>query len=360
MNLRTLILGLVFTFFAATDIPAVAPVTPGAAPEAVALLEFISSLSGKHILTGQHNFPNTKDASTVRVTEIYGKEPALFGQDFGFAAPGDQDAAAARPEIVEEVKRQYARGATIALCWHAVPPTADEPVTFHPKRDASPTNALASVQGRLTDAQWRDLLTPGTDLYNRWCAQVDVIAGWLQKLQEARVPVLWRPYHEMNGRWFWWGGRPGTNGTSALYRQLFDRFVNHHHLTNLVWVWSVDRPGINAGTFAEFYPGENYFDVAALDVYRNDFQQSYYTNLLALARGKPVTLAEVGPPPAVEILDRQPLWTWWMSWAGGRIGTNAAIQALFNDPRCWSLRDPEYLKATAPIRAASGLPSMPR
>ena len=104
------------------------PVTPNASPEARALLKFIYSLSGQHTLTGQHNFPNTKDASTLAVARSYGKVPAIFGQDFGFAAPGDKDATAARPDMIAEVKRQYALGSIITLCWHAVPPTADEPV----------------------------------------------------------------------------------------------------------------------------------------------------------------------------------------------------------------------------------------
>jgi mannan endo-1,4-beta-mannosidase len=344
------------------------PVAPNPPRETVELYRFICSLSGRHTLTGQHNFPNTKDASTARTTEVYGKVPAIFGQDFGFAAPGDKDATAARPEIVAEVERQYAAGSIIALCWHAAPPTADEPVTFRRKPGTSPTNLLASVQGRLTDQQWNDLLTPGTELYNHWCAQVDVIADYLKQLQDARVPVLWRPYHEMNGNWFWWGGRPGDRGTPALYRQLFDRLVHHHKLNNLIWVWSVDRPGPNSGQFADYFPGKDCFDVAALDVYRNDFQQAYYTNLLALAHGKPIALAEVGPPPAPSVLEQQPDWTWWMSWANvargggsmGRGGTNETIRALFNAPRSWSRSDPDYLKATARIRAASGLPPMPQ
>ena len=67
------------------------PVTPNASPEAVELLKFIYNISGKHTLTGQHNFPNTKDASTQTAIHIYGKVPAIFGQDFGFAKPGDKD-----------------------------------------------------------------------------------------------------------------------------------------------------------------------------------------------------------------------------------------------------------------------------
>ena len=64
-----------------------APVTPNASPEARALLKFIYSISGQHTLTGQHNFPNTKDVSTLAATHAYGKVPAIFGQDFGLLRP---------------------------------------------------------------------------------------------------------------------------------------------------------------------------------------------------------------------------------------------------------------------------------
>src|ERR1022692_4918303 len=207
------------------------PVTPNASPEAVALLKFLHGISGTHTLTGQHNYPNTKDASTREALQVSGKVPAIFGQDFGFAAPGDKDAVAARPDIIAEVKRQYEKGSIITLCWHAVPPTADEPVTFRSKPgDGTTSQNLSSVQGRLTDQQWHDVITPGTELNKKWCAQVDVIAGFLKQLQVAHIPVLWRPYHEMNGDWFWWGGRLGENGTKVLYRQLFDWLVNYHKL----------------------------------------------------------------------------------------------------------------------------------
>jgi mannan endo-1,4-beta-mannosidase len=327
----------------------VSPVTPNASPEAVALLNFIHSISGRHTLTGQHNFPNTKDASTQRATTLYGKVPAIFGQDFGFAAPGDKDAAAARPEIVAECKRQYELGSIITLCWHAVPPTADEPVTFRPPRGGAGTNPLASVQGRLTDQQWNEVITPGTDLHRRWCAQVDVIAGYLKQLQAARIPVLWRPYHEMNGEWFWWGGRRGDRGTTVLYRQLFDRLVNYHRLNNLIWIWSVDRPATPDRQFADYFPGTSYFDIAALDVYRSDFQPSYYRALLRLAAGKPIALAEVGPAPTIAVLEQQPKWAWWMTWAGmgagrGVVATND-LRTLVNHPRSWSRSDPAYVEA---------------
>jgi mannan endo-1,4-beta-mannosidase len=347
------------------------PANPNATPEARALLHYIYGISGQHTMTGQHNFPNTKDQSTLAASRNRGKVPAIFGQDFGFAKDGDKDAASARPDMIAEVKRQFERGSLVTICWHAVPPTCDEPVVFRPPNRENKNDH--SVQGQLTDQQFLDILTPGTELYNKWCAQVDVIAGYLKQLQDAHIPVLWRPYHEMNGNWFWWGGRLGEHGTAALYRQLYDRFVNYHKLNNLVWIWSLDRPGgFTNRAFANFYPGANYFDVAALDVY-GPFDQSFYEGMLKVAHGKPITLAEVGTPPALAVLEKQPDWAWWMTWAGmgggrgrrGAGGTNSVastnvvidpVKVLVNDPRSWSLSDEAYRQAIKPIRAAAGYP----
>ena len=232
---------------------AVQPVTPNASPEVRAVLQMLHDISGKYTLTGQHNYPNTRSRNSEFAAKYIGKTPAIFASDWGFAKAGDTDSYLARPDIVQEAIRQYRRGSLVAICWHAVPPTADEPVTFRPLPGSDP-NRLASVQGRLTDDQFKDVLTPGTALYQHWCAQVDAIAVFLKQLQDAHVPVLWRPYHEMNGDWFWWGGRTGEHGTIALYRQLFDRLVNHHHLNNLIWVWSMDRVQQSADGAREILP----------------------------------------------------------------------------------------------------------
>lgn len=336
------------------------PVTPHASLEAVALLDYIHGLSGQHTLTGQHNYPATHDASTRAAADAWGKTPAVYGQDFGFAAPGNKDAADARPGIIDDIKKQYANGSIITLCWHAVPPTADEPITFRPRKD-TPTSQLASVQGQLTDEQWNELITHGTPMNQHWCEQVDVIAGYLKQLRDAHIPVLWRPYHEMNGDWFWWGGRRGERGTTVLYRQLFDRFANHHHLNNLIWIWSVDRPSKPERQFADYFPGKNYFDIAALDIYHSDYSSNYYHDLLKLAGGKPIALAEVGPPPTLEVLEQQPQWAWWMLWAEMISKKPESIQAmktLVDAPRSLSLEDLAYRQGITPVREASGLPPL--
>jgi hypothetical protein len=239
-----------------------------------------------------------------------------------------------------------------------VPPTTDEPTTFRPLPNSDP-KMLASVSGHLLDGQFQDVLTPGTALYKHWCAQVDAVAVFLKQLQDAHVPVLWRPYHEMNGDWFWWGGRTGEYSTIALYRQLFDRLVNHHHLTNLIWVWSVDRVSKPGMEHAKYFPGIDYVDVLALDVYGSDFAQSYYDSLAALSQGKPLVLAEVGNPPTPEILAKQPRWAYYMTWAGMvRNTSRKQYGELFKDPQILNLEDPAYAAAMASYRSACGLPPL--
>ena len=321
------------------------PVNPHATPEARALLAYLDSISGKATITGQHNYPNDGSRWTDMAYDLTGKYPGLFGEDFGFSAGDDKDSVLSRPAMIEEVERQYRNGAVIALTWHEVRPTDDEPVTF---RD--------SVQGHLTDYEWKELLTPGSPLNNRWCAQVDVIAGYLRQLRDAHVPVLFRAYHEMNGNWFWWGGRPGKDGSAALYRMIYDRFVNVHHLDNLVWVWNVNAPNPGWPPIADYYPGPQFTDVVTMDIY-GEFKQDYYQSMIDLAAGKPIALAEVGGMPSLEVLDRQPRWTYFMTWSEFIHSGNTLDQAiaLYHSPRALNRDDPRLAGPMEAMRKATAV-----
>lgn len=310
-----------------------APVNPNATPEARALLAFLYRISGKHILLGQHNPPSNIAKRTEQAYQMTGKYPAVFGQDFGYSKEGTLDDITLRPAIVEEIKRQHRLGSIITMTWHALRPIDDEPVTWK-----------ESVQAQITDEQWTELITPGTPLYKKWCGQVDVIAGYLKQLQEARIPILWRPYHESGGSWFWWNGRKGERGFVALYRQLFDRFVNHHKLNNLLWVWNSAEPRDKepnlAGPYEEHFPGLDYCDVLSVDIYFG-FVQSHHDDLVRLAAGKPVALGEVGRMPTPETLDAQPQWTWFLTWSGSLVRSNKPelVRAVYNYPRALSRED---------------------
>lgn len=308
------------------------PVNPNATPEARDLLRTICAASGRVLLSGQHNFPNHLSRHSEKTAANVGKYPYIWGSDFGFTGGDDKDSIEGRTAMIEEAIKQHAAGSIITLMWHAVRPIDDEPVQ-------PGSGWRGSIQAKLTDDQWAALTTPGTELNRRWLAQLDVVAGHLKRLREARVPVLWRPYHEMNGNWFWWGGRTGPAGFQALYRMTYERLVNYHRLDNLLWVWNPNQPNRNAGPYDGYFPGLQYADVLAADVY-GEFLQRHHDDLAELAAGKPIALGEIGRPPSLEVLRTQPKWVWFMGWSDifDREGTDAH-KALFNDPRTLSRGD---------------------
>lgn len=320
---------------ASSSARALVPVNPNASPEAAELLRFIDSLSGKYTLSGQHNYPGDLSIHTERAKNITGSYPVVWGQDFGFTASG-QDGIDNRQKVIDEAIRQHKKGAIITLMWHAVRPIDDEPDGWK-----------ESVQNDLTDAQWQELVTPGTELHNRWLGQIDVVAEFMKKLRDHHVPVLWRPYHEMNGGWFWWGDKRGEDGYVALWKAMYDRYVNHHELNNVLWVWNPNAPRGNMGPYHAYFPGLQYVDILAADVYGNDYKQSHHDDLLELAGGKPIALGECGRLPTPEILAKQPQWTWFMCWTDFLVNQNEpdAVRQLYQTERVLTLD---------PVRAMRG------
>ena len=314
--------------------------TPGASAEAVQLYRFLLDVSGRQTLSGQHCVPLVGDTRLPTVEKAFGHYPAVFSQDFGFSEPGTWDGINYRQRIVDDAIRRHQEGFIINLMWHAVRPTDDEPVTFE-----------QSIQGKLTDAEWRELLTPGTRLHERWQSQVDVIAFFLRQLRDARVPVLWRPYHEMNGKWFWWGGRPGAEDFTRLYRMLHDRLVNFHRLNNLIWVYGPNEVRNGVAPYADFFPGHDVVDALATDVYSGGFAGHDYDTLLALAAGKPIGLGEVGPIPTVELLQSQPRWAWFVAWydlQGVVAKDRAAVKATFGADTVLNWEELPWVKVRNP------------
>jgi len=81
-----------------------------------------------------------------------------------------------------------------------------------------------------------ELLQPDTDTHQRWMQELDLTAEGLKELKDAGVVVLWRPFHEMNGGWFWWGAKEPEQFI-ALWRHMFDYFSKTKSLDNLLWVY---------------------------------------------------------------------------------------------------------------------------
>lgn len=317
--LGSMVLFITISLFVQSQTPQREPVTPNASPEAVQLLNYLYEVSGNHTISGQHCAPLVGSTRLSVAHRMTGHYPALFGQDFGFSYPGYWDGINYRQRIVDEAIRRHHEGFIITLMWHAVPPTEDEPVSFR-----------ESIQGELTSEEWNELITPGTLLNERWKSQVDVIAWFLKQLEYAKVPVLWRPYHEMNGAWFWWGQKKGEEGYIKLWKMMFDRLVNFHGLDNLLWVYNTNEFKEGVDPHDTCYPGDAYVDIIATDVYTEGFNQVNYDQLVALAGEKPIALGEVGSPPSLDILDAQPRWTWFMRW-GDPVGRGA--RELFDSER---------------------------
>jgi mannan endo-1,4-beta-mannosidase len=327
-----MILSVLITVIACTE-ETIMNVNPNATKEAQHLLRFLYNIQGKYILAGQHNYISCESVQTERAKTFTEKYPAIWGSDFSFCYEGEEPKnyqhcgpinltmpgdslrvtgltpEEARDRLVKNVIRLHREGFIITLMWHACPPGLG---------DCCNGDSIWTWDNRPTQEEWDQLVTDGSPLNAAWKKHADTIAGYLNRLQEANVPILWRPYHEMNGVWFWWCNKPGENGFKKLWIMMYDYFVNYHKLNNLIWVWNTnaprDRQGDEAGPYEDFWPGSQYVDVLAADVYRRDWKQSHHDDLLKLANGKPIALGEVGNIPPPEVLTKQPMWTWFMPW----------------------------------------------
>jgi mannan endo-1,4-beta-mannosidase len=293
----------------------IGPINHDASAEAQELLRYLYEIDDKYTLSGQHNFNHDLNQYTEKAQEIGGRYPAIWGTDFIWS--GEQDPG---QKIVDEAIQKWKSGVIVTLMWHAGKPTEEPPFRWS-----------ESIQGELSEEEWKELTTPGTPLHGRWRDQADVIASYLKQLRDAHVPVLWRPYHEMNGVWFWWGDKKGQDGYVKLWKLLYDRFVHFHKLNNLIWVWNAnaprDIPKDEAYSYKDYFPGSEYVDVLATDVYNFDYEQKDYEELLALADGKPIALGEVGELPKLEILVAQPKWAWFMIW-GSWLETHNTLERV--------------------------------
>ena len=294
----------------------VAPVNPEASPEARQLLEFLYSIRGKYTLAGQHNFISDPRRYDSVVYSVTGKRPVVWGSDFSFNALGGNIAdyhhcgpmnltspwgecringlstETLRQNLVDEIKQRHAEGRIITLMWHCC---------FPSECNDCDGASIWTWQNRPSNEVWKELTTEGTRLKTQWKKQMDTVIPYLEQLRDAGIPILWRPYHEMNGVWFWWCNKPGENGFKKLWIMTYNYFTKVHKLNNLLWVWNTNAPrdkkGDEAGPYADFYPGPEYVDVLAADVYHRDYKQSHHDDLQALAGDKLLALGEVGQLP---------------------------------------------------------------
>ena len=298
-------------FFQKSAEAAVGPVNPNASQEARDLLNYLYNIKGMNIISGQHNKVSDPDYWSDKVYSITGKYTGLWGCDFSYGS----NLSTYRQNLVNEAIEQWNNGAIVTIMYHQVFPTDDDTAGWNSVHPNSP----------IAQSKFNLVVTPGTAEYNAWKAKWDTIATYLQQLEDAKVPVLFRPYHEMNGGWFWWGQQPKY---ADLYKQTYNYLTNTKGLNNILWVWNA-----NGTPSSTYYPGSSYIDVLATDVYGGNFSSTIYNTMNSIANGKLISLGEVGDLPSISTLQSsQPNWVWFMMWdeSGADYNTDAEIQAAIN------------------------------
>ena len=288
-------------------------------------LNLLYAIQGTHTLGGMHNKEPNADPLrySSQLNGITGNWPGLHSGDFLFAAVDINN----RQTMINEIIAQWNAGAVVNLMWHACNPVG-----------TSPCQWSGGVIAELTDPQWTDLLTDGTVLNNRWKARMDEVAVFLQQLEDAGVEVMFRPLHEMNQSLFWWGGRPGVNGTARLYQLTHDYFKHTKGLSNLIWVWNLQDFSTLPTDVDDYDPGHEYWDVFSMDMYWSDGQgytTEKYNAIRNKAAGKPIAIGEAEDLPSPTLFENgQPDWSFFMGWSELTFNnSNEKLNTIFHSPR---------------------------
>lgn len=290
-------------------------VNPNATLETRQLKAFLDSVYGKKIIAGHMD-----DNYLAYIQQnTGGKSPALMGYDFDGVLPRQSG----KDDTQKAIKWVKEQGGIAQFQWHWVSPDGNG--NYYTKNFD-----LAAA-----------LANPGGTSYKNILSDMDVVAGELKKLQDNGVPILWRPLHEAEGAWFWWGMSGGA-ACKTLYRLMYDRFTQFHKLNNLIWVWN------SYGTTREnWYPGDDVVDIIAYDYpdYSASGSWQQYQQLFA-TRGKLFAIGENDKLPDPALITSQP-WLYFMTWSyfiqepsqtNGK-NTKEWLYKVFNDPRVLTLAD---------------------
>ena len=257
------------------------------------MLDYLRAQTGKRMVGGQVDLPDLK-----WVAENSGRTPKILGLDF-MSYTSQMGKHVENTQIAIDWVKKH--GGLVTFQWHWV----------------SPTGAKDLGKGFYTGSTDFDLAAtlaaPQSAGYRALLSDIDDVAAELKKLATAKVPVLFRPLHEAQGRWFWWGAK-GPEACVALYRLIFDRFTRVHGLHNIAWVWNVYPASQDKGDPVAWYPGNSIVDVVATDYLQDGLA---YRDLVHLTDGhKIVALAEtMNPPLPQKSFADGAMWSYWVAWA---------------------------------------------
>lgn len=314
-----------------------APVNANASPKTKALFKYIADNYGHKTLSGQ------QDEDELNTIFSYsGKRPTIYATDMfsydGLAVNGSGTPAAITENFISKIQ---ANGYIPSLIWH-----------WHSPADAKSLSGTCATSA--DHCWWNSFYTEHTNFnltttladtnstqYKAMIADIDRIAVQLKKLQAADLPVLWRPLHEADGGWFWWGAQ-GSDSYKKLWRLMYDRLTNYHQLHNLIWVITIADPS--------WYPGDDVVDVIGADAYPEDKHDPLITiweSLLERYDGhKMIALTEYGGVPFINEMQAKGVWwAWFASWndkdtnkpLGPKKMTSAEVSSIYNSTEVISL-----------------------
>lgn len=230
------------------------------------------------------------DKGRSDVKEVCGDYPAMMGFELGGL---ELDSAKNLDGVLfdrmrQEIIAQHERGGVVTISWHAYNPVTGE-------------NAWDS-SGNAVD----NILNGGTQAvkFRLWLGKVATFIKSLTLPNGKRVPVIFRPWHEMSGNWFWWGC---NSCTPDEYKELFNytaRTFMEMKVDNALYCYS---PGAQANEteeqYMKYYPGDSLVDMLGVDIYQSSTNEQYVKDVraelgimkkLATERGKLYTLSETG------------------------------------------------------------------
>ena len=238
------------------------------------LQERLIALQKKGIMFGHQDDPfygltweYQKDSSDVK--NVCGDYPAIMGFELGGIEMGDAKSLDSVPfkTITEEIKNHYRRGGIITISWHP-----RNPVTTIDGGGPAGQKFPEGTAWDVTDSTVVKNILPGGTHHEKFKTWMERLSNFLATLTDdngEKIPVIFRPWHENSGSWFWWGEKLCTvEEYKGLWNMLQD-YLKEQGFDNLVWAYS---PGMEDNLTAERllvrYPGDDRVDMLGLDGYQ--------------------------------------------------------------------------------------------
>ncbi len=255
---------------------------PKATKETVALYKNLHQLSKKHILFGHQddlaygvNWKYVTGKSDIK--DVVNDYPAVYGWDMGRIELGAAKNIDGVPfeQMRKYIQEGYQKGAVITLSWHF-----DNPLTGGSSWDTT-KNSVAAI-------------LPGGAKHQLYISWLDKAAQFMQSLKGSKneaIPILFRPFHELTGNWFWWGRNTATpTELKQAWRFTIDYLRNKKQLHNLIIVYNTND-FTTEQQFLERYPGDDLVDVVSFDLYQ--FEQKDKQKFINAVRHQSTILTKV-------------------------------------------------------------------